>query len=64
MSKDISEVAGVENFAPPHIWVTSKPKSQTQKEAKLIGLRHLGVRVGWLPDWSKLEPGLRNLIAL
>ena len=64
MSKDIRKVSGVENFAPQHIWVTSKPESQVQKEAKSIGLRHLGVRVGWLSNWSKLGAGLRNLIAL
>lgn len=51
-------------MTPRHIWLTTHPGSSLLTTLGNEALFHLGVRPGWMADWSQTEPAFCNLLAL
>lgn len=61
---DVTAMSRSTTMSPRHIWLTNEPTDASLKELRNEALLHLGIRPGWISDWSKLEVALSNLIAL
>jgi hypothetical protein len=49
---------------PEHLWITREPVEAHAKRLELVSMLHLGIRPAWINDWSQLELGLSNMLAL
>jgi hypothetical protein len=61
---DVTAMSSSTKMSPRHIWITTEPTDSSLKELRNDALLHLGIRPGWIADWSQIEPALSNLIAL
>jgi len=62
--QDLTAMTKLTEMTPRHVWLTTKPGSPELKTLRNEALVHLGVRPGWLNDWSQTEAALCNLLAL
>ncbi len=61
---DLNAMTKLTDMTPRHIWLTTDPLEVALKTRYNEALSHLGVRPGWIRDWSQTEFALRNLLAL
>lgn len=54
------------NNNPPyeHYWLNKDPKNDAKKRWIESLVRHLGVRLIWIDDWSRVEECLRKMLAI
>jgi len=48
----------------PHLWLRTRPKSESHQLLLPDALTHLGVRIAWLDSWGEVHLALENLLAL
>ncbi|WP_250455317.1 SIR2 family protein [Caballeronia sp. ATUFL_M2_KS44] len=62
--QDLNALTSVTEFTPRHIWLTPDTKNAALKTLRNEALVHLGVRPGWIRDWSQTQLAFHNLLAL
>jgi predicted DCC family thiol-disulfide oxidoreductase YuxK len=62
--QDLNALTKLTEMTPRHIWLTVDPTDPTIKTLYNEALVHLGIRPGWMRDWSQTELALRNLLAI
>ena len=62
--QDLNAMTGLKEMTPHHIWLTTEPAASGLMTLRDEALVHLGVRPGWMKDWSQTEAAIRNLLAL
>jgi hypothetical protein len=62
--QDLTAMTNLTEMTPRHVWLTPQPKDLTLKLLQNEALMHLGIRPGWMRDWTELESALSNLLAL
>lgn len=62
--QDLNVIAQRDQITPQHIWITLAPGDATIKTLNNEALIHLGVRPGWIDNWSEIEYSLCNLLGI
>lgn len=62
--QDLEAITNLTEMTPRHIWLTTDPSSAALKILGNEALIHLGVRPGWIRNWSQTEAAFSNLLAL
>lgn len=47
-----------------HVWITTAPESESEKEIISKSVSHLGVRVAFINDYSEIEQAVRNVAGI
>lgn len=64
LSLDHDHIFSGKRINPEHLWITREPSELHTKRLELVSMLHLGIRPAWIKDWSELDAGLRNMLAL
>jgi hypothetical protein len=62
--QDLKAMTNRTEMTPRHIWLTTDPSDPALKRLRNESLIHLGIRPGWLRDWSQIEHALCNLLSV
>jgi len=55
---------GYDGPSTDHYWISRLPESHDEREWIEASVAHLGVRLVWIPGWSKLEQALRSMLGI
>lgn len=61
---DLNAMTKQTEMTPRHTWITTDPSDPNMKQLRDEALVHLGVRPGWIRNWSDTERAITNLLAI
>jgi hypothetical protein len=58
----IEEFTGKNVNVLKHLWIRPLPTDVYEKDFYETSLRHLSVKIGWIPSWNDFEQSIRNIL--
>jgi hypothetical protein len=63
-SAQASKMSEATRLSLPHVWIRARPSVPEHQIALEHSVSHLGVRIAWIDEWTEIEAGLSNLLAI
>jgi hypothetical protein len=60
--RELNSVTEEKGISLPHLWLKTKSKSEKVQEFLDVSLRHMGVKIGLIPGYDKIEETLRKIM--
>lgn len=60
--RELNNVTKGQAVSLPHLWIKTKSKSNEIQEFLDVSLRHMGVKIGLIPDYGSIEKTLRLIM--
>ncbi len=64
VNADLTLYQSIDISSNKHIWLKPKPADKETQEFLENSLRHLGVKMGWIDNYSQIKEALLNVMTL
>jgi hypothetical protein len=59
---ELNNVTGGKGISLPHLWIKTKSKTDKVQEFLDVSLRHMGVKIGIIPNYESIEETLKKIM--